>query len=47
MKENVDLFIACLTDKCQVVGKEKEVKKEEISTNNLSSETKPYEPKEI
>lgn len=23
LKENVDLFIACLTDRCQVFGKEK------------------------
>ncbi len=32
VKENCDLLIACLTDKCNVVGKEKDVKKEQILT---------------
>lgn len=32
VKENLELLIACLAEKCQVVGKGKDVKKEEFLT---------------
>jgi hypothetical protein len=34
LKQNSDILVACLTDKCTVVGKEKNVKKEQILTPN-------------
>jgi hypothetical protein len=43
VKENLELLIACLGEKCQVVAKEKDVKKEQILTPKGTLEPKKKE----
>ena len=40
VKENQELLIACLTEKCQVVAMEKDVKKEQLLTPKGPTEPK-------